>query len=121
MADMLRTSTPLRGHDWFSKVQRMLQAIAWAMRSTVNTAVQYTPGQMVFQRDMITASQIRVDWDRIFRDRARNAARGIARENAARIEHQYVSGQQVWVKLHPSNRKWKLNAPFEGPFPIIEW
>ena len=120
MAGMLRTSTPLQGYDWFSAVQHMLQAIAWAIRSTVNTAVRYTPGQMVFQRDMITASQIRVDWDRKFRDRARNAARGLARENAARVEHQYVAGHQVWVKLDPSDCKWKLNTPFEGPFPILK-
>ena len=120
MADMLRTSPPFTGDDWFLEVQRMLQAIAWAIRSTVNTAVQLTPGQMAFHRDMITASQVHVDWDRVRRTRTTAAVRNTARENASRIPHQYAIGQHVLVKLDPSDRKWKLNAPFEGPFPIIK-
>ena len=120
MADMLRTSTPFIGHNWFDEVQRMLQAIAWAIRSTVNTAVQHTPGQMVFHRDMITATRVRVDWDRTFRIRAKNTTKNLARENAARIPHTYMVGDKVLVRLDPSDRKWKLNAPFEGPFLIMQ-
>ena len=70
MGDMLRTSPPFTGHDWFLEVQRMLHAIAWAIRSTVNTAICYTPGQLAFHRDMITATRVRVDWDRIYRSRS---------------------------------------------------
>ena len=120
MADMLRTSPPFTGHDWFFEVQRMLQSIAWAIRSTVNTAIQHTPGQMMFHRDMITATQVRADWARIFWTRSANTTKGIARENAAQIPHAYTVGQQILVKLDPSDRKWKQNAPFEGPFTIIK-
>ena len=119
MAGMLRTSPPFTGHDWFLEVQRMMQAIAWVIRSTVNTAVQYTPGQMAFHRDMITASKVHVDWDKVRRTRNANTARSTARENASRIPYRYAAVQQVLVKLDPSDRRWKLNAPFEGPFPII--
>ena len=50
---------------------------------------------------------------------ALNTTRNVARENATRVPHTYEVGQQVWVRLAPSDRKWKLNAPFEGPFPIL--
>ena len=97
----------------------MLQSIAWAIRSTINTAVQHTPGQMAFHRYMITASQVHVDWDRVRRLWSDNAAKGVARENASRVLHEYTVGQKVWVKLDPSNWRWKLNVPFEGPYPVL--
>ena len=75
MADMLRSGAPLVGHNWFREIQRMLQAIAWAIRDTVNTAVKYTPGQMIFQRDMITAAQVTVNWDRVQTKRMANSAK----------------------------------------------
>ena len=120
MADMLHTSAPFTGHDWFRDVQRMLQAIAWAIRSTINTAVQYTPGQLAFHRDMITATHVRVDWDRVYRVCAANSAKSNAREIVARVPHRYAVGEKVLVKLNDSGHKWKLNAPFEGPFVILK-
>ena len=108
----------LASYNWFREIQRMLQAIAWAIRATVNTAMKYTPGQMIFQRDMITAAQVTVNWDRVQTKRMAKSTKDNERENANRLAHTYVVRQQVWVRIAPSDRKWKLNAPFEGPFPI---
>ena len=33
-----------------------------------------------------------------------------------RISHIFEAGRQMLVKLYPSGHKWKLNAPFEGPW-----
>ena len=50
--DMLRTSE-FDGNNWKYELNRTLQAVAWAIRSTVSTVTDYTPGQLVFSRDMI--------------------------------------------------------------------
>ena len=65
---------------------------------------------------MITASQVRVNWDRITRNCKENTAKGATRENALCISHIFEVGQQVLVKLDPNNHKWKLFTPFEGPW-----
>ena len=74
----------------------------------------YTPWQMIFGRDIITASQGQ-SWLLIWHQKE-NTNKGVAQENASRISHIFEAGQHVLVKLYPSGHKWKLNAPFEGPW-----
>ena len=42
-----------------------LSAAAWAIRSTVHTTLDATPGQLVFGRDMLLPIQIKTDWAQI--------------------------------------------------------
>jgi hypothetical protein len=42
-----------------------LSATAWAIRSTVHTTLDATPGQLVFGRDMLLPIQLKTDWARI--------------------------------------------------------
>jgi len=42
-----------------------LSAAAWAIRSTVHTTLDATPGQLVFGRDMLLPIQLKTDWARI--------------------------------------------------------
>ena len=61
MGDKLRTTT-FEGEDWFTDVDQELQAIAWAIRSTINSSIDHTPGQLVFGTDMLFQSKIKVGW-----------------------------------------------------------
>ena len=47
MADMLRTLV-FTGENWFDEFDASLQSVAWAIRTTVSTATNYSPGQQVF-------------------------------------------------------------------------
>ena len=42
-----------------------MNAAAWAIRSTVHTTLDATPGQLVFGQDMLLPIQIKTDWARI--------------------------------------------------------
>jgi transposase InsO family protein len=39
-----------------------LSAAAWAIRSTIHTTLQATPGQLVFGRDMLLNIPFKADW-----------------------------------------------------------
>ena len=42
-----------------------LQSVAWAFRSTLSTMSGYSPGQLVFSRDMIMQNAVTADWEKI--------------------------------------------------------
>eukprot|EP00957_Ditylum_brightwellii_P097807 7447771-Ditylum_brightwellii.AAC.1 len=46
-------ATDFQGQHWRREVDRILQSTAWAMQSTIITTTKYSPGQMIFGRDMI--------------------------------------------------------------------
>jgi hypothetical protein len=52
MGDMLHTMT-FSGSVWFQDLQRSLDALAWAIRATVNPAIKYSPCHLAFNHDMI--------------------------------------------------------------------
>ncbi len=52
MGNMLRTMT-FRGADWFQDMQRALDAVAWAVRTTINPNIKHSPCHLAFNQDMI--------------------------------------------------------------------
>ena len=60
-ADMLRTMV-FSGEDWFHELDKALQSVAWALRSTVSSMSGFTPGQLVFNKDIIMQAAVIVDW-----------------------------------------------------------
>ena len=66
-----------------------LSAAAWAIRSTVPTTLDATPGQLVFGRNMLLPIQIKTDWAQI-RQRMQDIINvNNRKENAKCIEHKY--------------------------------
>ena len=64
MGDMLRTMI-FSGEDWEEELQTALQSVAWAICSTVSTISGYTPGQLVFSKDMIMQTIVTANWEKI--------------------------------------------------------
>ena len=62
MRDMIRTSQPFIGECWMNEQKRALQAVAWAIRSTINSTTNHILGQLAFGRDMIMQAKFLVDW-----------------------------------------------------------
>ena len=53
MGDMFRTGETIEGEVWENEIERRIQAITWAVRSTVNSTTKLTPCQMALQKDML--------------------------------------------------------------------
>ena len=94
----------------------ILQAVAWALRSTYHTSLQATPGQFAFGRDMVLNSTYLANWKFTKDNQNRNVLYNNARENKKRIQHDYQPGQNVFILN--KEKKIKLNPIKEGPFVI---
>ena len=77
---------------WCDEVDNVLQSVAWAIRTTVNTNSKYLTGQLVFDRDMILPLKTNCDWNRIVTRRRTQTANDNQKENICRIRHDYKIG-----------------------------
>lgn len=114
-ADMLRTVT-FTGENWMKELDKALQTVAWAIRSTVSTMSGYTPGQLVFNKDMIMQSNVIVDWEKIKLLKRASAQASNEKENKTRLHHQYSVGDKVLIII--TDIKSKMESPTEGPYEI---
>jgi len=119
MGDMLRTMH-FTGEDWFHELNRTLQTVAWAIRSTVSTSIGHSPGQLIFNRDMIMETKIKVDWLHLNATKLKTAQANNQLENKKRINHTYNVGNKVLILLKGIDRGAKLNQPTQGPFTITQ-
>ena len=72
-----------------------LSAAAWAIRNTVHTMLDATPGQLIFGRDMLLPIQIKTDRARIRQCKQDIINVNNRKENEKRIEHKYHVGEKV--------------------------
>mmetsp|Transcript_119887 Transcript_119887/g.346396 ORF Transcript_119887/g.346396 Transcript_119887/m.346396 type:complete len:492 (-) Transcript_119887:104-1579(-) len=117
LGDMLRCSLTKRfKHD--DPVATMLSAAAYGIRATVHGTTLYTPGQLVFSKDMVLRTHIEADIE-LLRQRRRQAATiNNARENKRRIAYQYKPGDRVLILAQRLDPKMKQH---EGPYRVIDY
>ena len=58
--DMLCTMV-ISGENWQEEVDMAFQSVAWALHSTISTISGYTPGQLIFSKDMIMQNVVTTD------------------------------------------------------------
>ena len=92
----------------------ILQAVAWALRTTYHTSLRTSPGQLTFGQDMIIPATYLANWRHIHNNRHKNILYDNARENRSRIEHDYAVGDKVVVLVKDIKRK--LSPVKQGPF-----
>ena len=116
--DMLRTME-FDGTNWLYEMDRVLQVVAWAIRSTISTTTNYSPGQLVFSRDMIMQSQVTADWELIKQMKRESTVKSNETENQGRLRHIYKPGDQILI-LRKSNDQIiaKMAQPTEEPYTI---
>ena len=117
--DMLRTMT-FEGDNWQSTLHAALQSVAWALRSTIHSTLGYSPGQLVFNRDMIMQNKIFVDWAKINDAKQRASIMANKRENSVRLQHNYKKGNYVLLFSDRIDTSRKINSPTEGPYEILK-
>lgn len=120
LGDQLRTSL-YSGDRWQEDVNVLIQACAWANRTTVPSSMPYNPSQLTFGMDMIFRQKIKIDWQLLKEQRRRQAIANNAKENKTRIQHEYKVGDLVLIveKSYERAKKAKLSSPTEGPYEIL--
>ena len=98
------------------ELDKALQTVSWAIRSTVSTMSGYTPGKLVFSKDMIIQSTVIADWEKIKQLKLISTQTSNSRENRTRLHHQYKIGDKVLIII--SDIKSKMESPTEGPYEI---
>ena len=124
MADMLQTmkftvKDDLEG-TWRTEVDTILQAVAWAIRTTVNATLKHAPVNLVFNKDMLMNNAVKVNWKAIKSQRESKAIKDNQRENVKRKQHVYREGDKCWIVKNKYERKRKLDKVAEGPFVILK-
>ena len=124
MADMLRTVKFTVKDDregtWQTEIDTILQAVAWALRSTVGTTVKHAPSNLVFNKDMILNNEVKVNWTAIKNQRESKAMKDNQRENNKRKQHTYEEGGKCWIVKNKYERSRKLDKVAKGPFLIMK-
>lgn len=116
MADMLRRIV-FTGQDQFDKFDTSLQAVAWATRTTISTATNYSPRQLIFNHNMIMQTAVTVNWETIKQKRRKLVVVASNRENKNRIEHSYSFDDQILIILDKIEQGPKLSSPINiNPF-----
>jgi hypothetical protein len=95
----------------------LISAVGFAIRSTYHTTLKATPGQLVFQRDMILPIEHIADWQMIKHRKQQLINKNNERENAKRINYDYKVGDRVLIYTPDPN---KMEQPREGPYPVIQ-
>jgi hypothetical protein len=119
MGDMLRTMT-FSGNDWFQHLQRTLDAVTWAVRTTINPAIKHSPCHLAFHHDMIFCRAININGDTIHTERRKLLQASNTKENQLHLNWTYAPGDQVLIILNADERRCqpKMSPPTRGPFTI---
>jgi len=122
IAEMLRTQElviPLKIKP-SDEIRRILQSVAFAIRATKSSVTKYSPGEMIYGRDMVTHHTAIANWD-LIRERKRIAQiKNNERENKSRSNHVWKVGQKCLVITRTDERGGKLRKyKHKGPYNIL--
>lgn len=98
-------------------IDSILATVQRAIRSATHTTLGYSPGSMVFNRDMLLDVPVHVDLDQAQQRRLNVAIRNNTNENQRRRPKNYVVGDEVMVHTFKPH---KMGARAEGPFVITQ-
>ena len=99
----------------------ILQAVSFAVRSTVHTTVRATPMQLVFGRDAILPVRHIADWKYIHDRKQSSIDKNNIKENKLRKPYTYTVGQKVLLK-NAQTTKFGTDT-YGGPYIIatVNW
>jgi hypothetical protein len=117
IADSLRAQRLDQRKVTLDDINGILQATAFGLRATYHTALQASPGQVTFGRDMILNVKYLTNWKFIAQKRHNAILKNNARENKNRIPHLYRVNDMVYVTTSDVQRKLAVK---QGPFKICK-
>jgi hypothetical protein len=95
-----------------------LDAVAWAVRTTINPAIKHSTCHLAFHHNMIFCRAININWDTIHAERRKLLQASNTKENQSRLNSNYALGDQVLIILDADERRSqpKMSTPTQGPF-----
>jgi len=117
LGNMLRCQLVTRSPN-DDPVTDMTTAAAYAIRSTVHGVNKFSPGQLIYRRDMIQRLTIEANMELVRQRREAAIHVNNARENKRRISHAYKSGDKVLILPNSLDPKLALN---QGPYKVISY
>ena len=78
----------------------ILDAAAFSICSKTNRKKGYSPGQLIFGRDMIILIKRTVDWGLIHQRKQTQINKDNIRKNRHRVDHHYKVGDNVMLTKH---------------------
>ena len=95
-----------------------ISSVSYAIRSAYHQTHGFSPGQLVFGRDMFLDTRAEIDWDKIRERKQRRIRKSNERENKNRIDIQYKKGDLILIKKPGIIRK--LSIPYAGPYKVVK-
>ena len=95
----------------------IIQATAFAVRSTYHTTLQKTPAQLVYNRDMILDIEHVANWEYIRQRKQEIINKNNSRENSKRKPHKYKVGDSILLAKGTEN---KYEQPNSGPHQVLQ-
>ena len=114
MGDMIRVQLTQQ-HEHDDPIKGIFSAAAYGIHATVHGTTLYTPGQIVFNKDMILRTNILVNTELIRQRRQAAGIKNNIRENKRWIPYKYEPGGKVLLLTRYLDPKLKLK---EGPYTI---
>ena len=100
-------------------VDNALATAMYAHCCSPNTSLGfYSPGALVFQRDMLLDIPLIADIHTLTQNRQALIDKRLLQANRRRTRHEFKVNDQVFIKVH--DRPNKLSLVCIGPFPIIQ-
>jgi transposase InsO family protein len=99
-------------------VDSVLASVAYASRTAVHRTFNTSPGNLVFNRDMLLPLPLESNFESIRLRRQQTIDKNNVRENKRRWFHDYAPGDEVLINTD-SNKRSKLGARTIGPFRIL--
>ena len=104
-----------------NEIRRILQSVAFAIRTTTSSITKCAPSHCVFGRDMIMLEKEIVKWHELWERRSEQAFKENLRENKRRSNYEYKRGDKVLIITKTNERGGKLhNFMHKGPYEIME-
>ena len=123
MTELIRTEEELYVPEHsiiFQEIRKLTQRVAFAIRDTINSTSKYSPGQLVFNRDMIMHQKELINWDRVRERRRKQQVLDNTRENRSGTNYAYEKGDRVLIikRTYKSIGKF-LDFKHEGPYEFL--
>jgi transposase InsO family protein len=117
LGDMLRVQLATK-YDGDDPIKDLTSAAAFAIRATVHGVTKFTPGQLVFSKDMILRTNFEANMELIRQRRSAAIQQNNQRENKRRIAYDYKPGDQVLILSGGMDPKLQLH---QGPYKVLSY
>ena len=93
----------------------ILAVAVFSIISKTNRLKGYSPGQSLFDRDMILPIKHRVDWEIIYQQNQAQISKDNIRKNRHRFDYDYKVGENAMITKQTEH---KYETTYVGPFVI---